>query len=84
MIVTPGAPKMIDEVKVEFLQLQHTETENALIRRFLRYGILITQDLIYHGIRIRENRLSTRGWSGWLFIRLFLIERFFPATARPR
>jgi glyoxylase-like metal-dependent hydrolase (beta-lactamase superfamily II) len=62
VIVTPGT-EMIDGVKFEFLQLQHAETENALMLGFSDHGILITQDLIYHGIHVF---LGEQAFDTWL------------------
>jgi glyoxylase-like metal-dependent hydrolase (beta-lactamase superfamily II) len=61
LIVTPGS-ETIDGVKFDFLQLQHAETENALMLAFPEHGILITQDLIYHGIHVFLGEQSFDTW----------------------
>ena len=39
----------IDGLRLEFLRLQHAETENALMIALPDDGILIAQDFLYHG-----------------------------------
>jgi glyoxylase-like metal-dependent hydrolase (beta-lactamase superfamily II) len=62
LIVEPGS-ETIDGVTFEFLQLQHAETENALMISFRAHGILIAQDLIYHGVHVF---LGEQAFDTWL------------------
>jgi len=51
VIVRPGV-EVIDDVRLTFALLQHAETENALIVAVPDHEILITQDLVYHGVHV--------------------------------
>jgi glyoxylase-like metal-dependent hydrolase (beta-lactamase superfamily II) len=61
LIVTPSC-EIIDGVKIEFLLLQHAETEDALMIGFPDAGILITQDLIYHDIHVFLGEQALDTW----------------------
>jgi glyoxylase-like metal-dependent hydrolase (beta-lactamase superfamily II) len=59
-IVKPGS-EVIDGVRLSFILLQHAETENALMVGIRDHKILITQDLVYHGVHafIAEKAFDT-------------------------
>src|SRR5215469_9666971 len=61
ILVTPGA-QTIDDIRFEFLHLQHAETEHALMIGFSGQGILITQDLVYNGVHVF---ISERAFDSW-------------------
>jgi len=61
-IVTPGT-ETIDGVQVDFIRLQHAETENALMVSLPHYGLLITQDLVYHNVHVF---IAERAFGTWL------------------
>ncbi len=62
LIVLPGA-ETIDGIRFEFILLQHAETENALMIGLPDHGILIPQDLIYHGAHVF---LGERAFDSWI------------------
>jgi glyoxylase-like metal-dependent hydrolase (beta-lactamase superfamily II) len=61
VIVAPGAAT-VDGIRFEFLHLEDAETEHALMIGFPEQGILITQDLIYHGVHVF---ISERAFDSW-------------------
>jgi len=65
VLVAPGS-EVIDGVKLDFLLLQHAETENALMIGLPEHGILITQDLIYNGVHVFLGEQAFDSWSAAL------------------
>jgi glyoxylase-like metal-dependent hydrolase (beta-lactamase superfamily II) len=61
-IVKPGS-EVIDGVRLSFILLQHAETENALMVGIPDQKILITQDLVYHGVHVF---IGERAFETWL------------------
>jgi glyoxylase-like metal-dependent hydrolase (beta-lactamase superfamily II) len=61
-IVTPGID-MTDGVRIEFLHLEHAETENALMIGFPDHGVLITQDLIYDRVHAFVGEHAFDSWA---------------------
>ena len=53
----------IDGVRLSFIQLQHAETENALMIGIPDKKILITQDLVYHRVHAF---IAERAFDMWL------------------
>ena len=62
ILVTPGL-ETIDGIDIDFLHLQHAETEHALMIGFREQGILITQDLIYNGVHVFISEWAFDTWS---------------------
>jgi glyoxylase-like metal-dependent hydrolase (beta-lactamase superfamily II) len=50
-LVAPGR-ETVDGITVEFIRLQHAETENALMIALPDQSILITQDLVYNHVHV--------------------------------
>ena len=65
ILVTPGA-ETIDGIRLEFLHLQHAETEHALMIGFPEQGMLITQDLIYNGVHAFISERTFDSWADGL------------------
>jgi glyoxylase-like metal-dependent hydrolase (beta-lactamase superfamily II) len=61
-VVVPGIEK-IDGTRVEFIRLQHAETENALMIALPDQGILITQDLVYHHVHVFVGEKAFDTWT---------------------
>jgi glyoxylase-like metal-dependent hydrolase (beta-lactamase superfamily II) len=61
-LVTQGE-ETIDGIRVEFLHLQHAETENALMIGLPDQGILITQDLLYAQVHVF---VAERAFDTWV------------------
>lgn len=61
-IVKPGS-EVIDGVRLSFILLQHAETENALMVGIPDQKILITQDLVYHGVHVF---IAEKAFDNWL------------------
>jgi len=61
-VVSPGT-ETIDGVSVDFIRLQHAETENALMIALPDHGLLITQDLVYHKVHAF---IAERAFETWL------------------
>jgi glyoxylase-like metal-dependent hydrolase (beta-lactamase superfamily II) len=62
LLVTPGE-ETIDGIRVEFLQLQHAETEDALMLGLPDQDIFITQDLLYSQVHVF---VAERAFDTWL------------------
>ena len=62
LLVAPGSDT-IEGVRFEFLHLEHAETEHALMIGFPEHGILITQDLVYHGVHVFISERAFDTWS---------------------
>jgi glyoxylase-like metal-dependent hydrolase (beta-lactamase superfamily II) len=61
-IVKPGS-EVVDGVRLSFILLQHAETEHALMVGFPDQKILITQDLVYHGVHVF---IAEKAFDTWL------------------
>jgi glyoxylase-like metal-dependent hydrolase (beta-lactamase superfamily II) len=61
-IVTPGTD-VVDDVRFEFLHLEHAETEDALMVGLLDHGVLITQDLIYNRVHVFVGEHAFDNWA---------------------
>jgi len=61
-VVGPGF-ETIDGVNLEFIRLQHAETENALMIALPDHGILITQDLVYHQVHVFVGEKAFDTWA---------------------
>jgi glyoxylase-like metal-dependent hydrolase (beta-lactamase superfamily II) len=61
-IVMPGI-EAIEGTRIEFIRLQHAETENALIIAFPDQRILITQDLVYHRVHCFVGEKAFDTWA---------------------
>src|SRR5262249_38332680 len=64
-IVAVGV-ETIDEIRFEFLHLQHAETADALMVGLPDRGILITQDLLYNGVHVFVGEQAFDGWAAAL------------------
>jgi glyoxylase-like metal-dependent hydrolase (beta-lactamase superfamily II) len=64
-IVTPGI-ELIDDVRFEFLHLQHAETADALMVGLPDHDVLITQDLIYDRVHVFIGEHAFDGWTAAL------------------
>lgn len=64
-IVTPGID-IIDGVRLEFLHLEHAETEDALMVGLPDHGVLITQDLIYDRVHVFIGEHAFDSWAAAL------------------
>jgi glyoxylase-like metal-dependent hydrolase (beta-lactamase superfamily II) len=82
-IVAPGI-ETIDGVRIQFIRLQHAETENALMLGLPDHGILITQDLVYHGVHVFVGEKAFASWACALqeFQKLSY-ERILPGHGAP-
>jgi len=65
VIVRPGV-EVTDDVRLSFTLQQHAETENALIVAAPDHEILITQDLVYHGVHVFIAEKAFDTWLGGL------------------
>ena len=61
-IVTPGI-ETIEGVRVDFIRLQHAETENALMVALPDHELLIAQDLVYHNFHVF---IAERAFDPWI------------------
>lgn len=61
-IVKPGS-EVFDGIRVSYILLQHAETENALMVGIPDHQILITQDLVYHGVHVF---IAEKAFDTWL------------------
>lgn len=61
-IVKPGL-EVIDGISISYILLQHAETENALMVGIPDHQILITQDLVYHGVHVF---IAEKAFDTWL------------------
>ena len=61
-VVVPGT-ETIDATRIEFIRLQHAETENALMIALPDQGILITQDLVYHRVHVFVGEKAFETWA---------------------
>ena len=61
-VVTPGS-EVIDGIRLSFILLQHAETENALMVGLPEQKILITQDLVYHGVHVF---IAEKAFDAWI------------------
>ena len=61
-VVTPGS-EVIDGVRLSFILLQHAETDNALMVGLPEQKILITQDLVYHGVHVF---IAEKAFDAWI------------------
>jgi glyoxylase-like metal-dependent hydrolase (beta-lactamase superfamily II) len=61
-VVVPGIEK-IDGTRIEFIRLQHAESENALMIALPDQGILITQDLVYHHVHVFVGEKAFDTWT---------------------
>ena len=61
-IVKPGS-EIIDGIRLSFILLQHAETENALMVGIPDHNILVTQDLVYHGVHVF---IAEKAFDTWL------------------
>ena len=64
-IVEPGA-ETIGSVPIEFIHLQHAETQDALMIGFPAHGILITQDLVYNRVHAMVGEKAFAAWTDTL------------------
>lgn len=60
-IVAPGL-ETIDGVRLDFIQVRHAETEDALLVGLPEHGILITQDVVYNGVHVFIGEHEFDGW----------------------
>jgi glyoxylase-like metal-dependent hydrolase (beta-lactamase superfamily II) len=60
-LVTRGE-ETIDDIRVEYLHLQHAETENALMLGLPDQDILITQDLLYAQVHVFVAERAFETW----------------------
>ena len=60
-VVAPGI-ETIDGTRIEFIRLQHAETENALVIALPDQGMLITQDLVYHRVHVFVGEKAFHTW----------------------
>jgi glyoxylase-like metal-dependent hydrolase (beta-lactamase superfamily II) len=80
-IVKPGS-EIIDGIRLSFILLQHAETENALMVGIPDHKILITQDLVYHGVHVlSQKRRSIPGLPDYGTTNNFLLLTSFRVTA---
>jgi glyoxylase-like metal-dependent hydrolase (beta-lactamase superfamily II) len=83
ILVTPGL-ETIDGVDIDFLHLQHAETEHALMIGFREQGILITQDLIYNGVHVFISERAFDTWSEGLGqYKAQVYEKILPGHGAP-
>ena len=61
-IVMPGS-EVIDGIRLSFILLQQAETEDALMVGIPEHKILITQDLVYHGVHVF---IAEKAFDTWL------------------
>ncbi len=82
-IVKPGS-EVIDGVRLSFILLQHAETESALMVGIPDHKILITQDLVYHGVHVFIAEKSFDSWLGGLrHYQQLPFTRVLPGHGRP-
>src|ERR1700678_1985772 len=53
----------MDGIRLSFILLQHAETENALMVGLPEQKILITQDLVYHGVHVF---IAEKAFDAWI------------------
>ena len=61
-IIEPGS-EVVDGIRISHILSQHAETENALIMGIPDRKILITQDLVYHGVHVF---IAEKAFDSWL------------------
>lgn len=61
-VVEPGT-ESIDSIPIEFIHLQHAETQDALMIAFPAHGILITQDLVYNRVHAMVGEKAFEPWT---------------------
>jgi glyoxylase-like metal-dependent hydrolase (beta-lactamase superfamily II) len=72
-LVRPGE-EILDGVQFQFFQLQHAETENALMIGLPDHRILITQDLVYNHVHVF---IAERAFDSWLgMLRYYEVQPF--------
>ncbi len=60
-VVAPGI-ETIDGTRLEFIRVQHAETENALMVALPDQRMLITQDLVYHRVHVFVGEKAFDTW----------------------
>ena len=60
-IVKPGVEKM-ETIDLDFIHIQHAETQDALMVGLLEHGILITQDLVYNRVHAMVGERAFDTW----------------------
>lgn len=61
-LVDPGT-ESLDSVRIEFIHLQHAETQDSLMIAFPAHGILITQDLVYNRVHAMVGEKAFESWT---------------------
>lgn len=64
-VVEPGM-ETVESTPIEFIHLQHAETQNALMIGFPVHGILITQDLVYNCVHAMVGEKAFESWTDTL------------------
>jgi len=52
----------IEETPIDFIHIQHAETQDALMVGFSKHGILITQDLVYNRVHAMVGERAFEAW----------------------
>jgi glyoxylase-like metal-dependent hydrolase (beta-lactamase superfamily II) len=64
-VVEPGT-ETLESIPIEFIHLQHAETQDALMVAFPAHGILITQDLVYNRVHAMVGEKAFEPWADTL------------------
>jgi glyoxylase-like metal-dependent hydrolase (beta-lactamase superfamily II) len=82
-IVAPGL-ETIDGVRLEFIQVKHAETEDALLIGLPEHGILITQDVVYNGVHVFIGEHAFDGWTAALdYCQKLPYDKILPGHGAP-